>query len=59
MSFALPGRLLFLFRLRFGLYAVLSRIGAVVDWAALESSWAATVRRGSESSEATTRRAPS
>lgn len=32
----LPGRLMFLFRIRFGLYSVLSRLGAVCDWAALE-----------------------
>jgi predicted unusual protein kinase regulating ubiquinone biosynthesis (AarF/ABC1/UbiB family) len=40
MQLALPGKLLFLFRLRFGLYAVLSRIEAEVDWAGLESKWA-------------------
>lgn len=40
MRLSLPGKLLFLFRLRFGLYAVLSRLGAVADWAALEGSWA-------------------
>ncbi|MEZ4453696.1 MAG: AarF/ABC1/UbiB kinase family protein [Nannocystaceae bacterium] len=40
----LPSRLLFLFRLRFGLYAVLARLGAEVDWAALEAAWAAEVR---------------
>ena len=32
----LPGKLAFLFRIRFGLHAVLARIGAVLDWAALE-----------------------
>jgi len=32
----LPGKLMFLFRIRFGLYAVLARIGAEPDWAALE-----------------------
>jgi len=42
---ALPGRFLFLFRLRFGLYAVLARLGAVADWGALESGWAAEVRQ--------------
>jgi predicted unusual protein kinase regulating ubiquinone biosynthesis (AarF/ABC1/UbiB family) len=36
----LPGRLMFLFRIRFGLYAVLSRLGAVNDWAALERALA-------------------
>jgi predicted unusual protein kinase regulating ubiquinone biosynthesis (AarF/ABC1/UbiB family) len=40
MKLELPGRLLFLLRLRFGLYSVLSRLGACVDWAALESGWA-------------------
>lgn len=39
----LPGRLLFLVRIRFGLYAVLSRLGAKVDWGALEASWARDV----------------
>lgn len=39
----LPARLLFLFRLRFGLYAVLARLGASVDWAALEGAWAQEV----------------
>jgi predicted unusual protein kinase regulating ubiquinone biosynthesis (AarF/ABC1/UbiB family) len=37
----LPGRLLFLFRIRFGLYSVLSRLGAICDWAALETSFTA------------------
>ena len=36
----LPARMLFLFRLRFGLYAVLARLGAEVDWSALEQTWA-------------------
>jgi predicted unusual protein kinase regulating ubiquinone biosynthesis (AarF/ABC1/UbiB family) len=36
----LPGRFMFLFRIRFGLYAVLSRLGAVCDWAALEQGFA-------------------
>lgn len=36
----LPGRLLFLFRIRFGLFAVLSRLGAVADWSALEQGYA-------------------
>jgi hypothetical protein len=40
MRLALPGKLLFLFRLRFGLYAVLARIAAEADWARLESTWA-------------------
>jgi predicted unusual protein kinase regulating ubiquinone biosynthesis (AarF/ABC1/UbiB family) len=36
MKLGLPPHLLFLLRLRFGLYAVLSRIGARCDWGALE-----------------------
>jgi hypothetical protein len=40
MRLSLPGKLLFLFRLRFGLYAVLPRIQAESDWAGLESKWA-------------------
>ena len=40
INLRLPGRMLFLFRLRFGLYAVLSRLQAEVDWATLESEWA-------------------
>lgn len=39
-NLSLPGKLLFLFRIRFGLYAVLARLGAVADWGALESAWA-------------------
>ena len=37
----LPGRLLFLFRIRFGLYAVLARLGAELDWQKLEAEMAA------------------
>ncbi|MEO8587013.1 MAG: AarF/UbiB family protein [Acidobacteriota bacterium] len=40
MRLQLPGKLLFLFRIRFGLYAVLARLGAVCDWSALEASYA-------------------
>ncbi len=36
----LPGRLMFLFRIRFGLFAVLSRLGAVADWAQMERGFA-------------------
>jgi predicted unusual protein kinase regulating ubiquinone biosynthesis (AarF/ABC1/UbiB family) len=36
----LPGRLMFLFRIRFGLFAVLSRLGSVNDWAAMERRFA-------------------
>jgi predicted unusual protein kinase regulating ubiquinone biosynthesis (AarF/ABC1/UbiB family) len=32
----LPGKLLFLFRIRIGLYAVLARLGAKLDWIELE-----------------------
>ena len=37
---ALPASLTFLFRIRFGLYSVLARLGAVADWSALETTWA-------------------
>lgn len=37
----LPGRLVFLFRIRFGLYAVLSRLGAACDWSEMERGFAA------------------
>lgn len=37
----LPGRLLFLFRIRFGLYAVLARLGAELDWQKLEAEMSA------------------
>ena len=37
----LPGRFMFLFRIRFGLYAVLSRLGSVCDWSSLERGFAA------------------
>ncbi|MCU0662409.1 MAG: AarF/ABC1/UbiB kinase family protein [Myxococcota bacterium] len=36
----LPGHLVFLLRIRFGLYAVLSRLGAVCDWSAMERGFA-------------------
>ncbi len=41
----LPGRFMFLFRIRFGLYAVLSRLGAVCDWSSLERGFAANAGR--------------
>jgi predicted unusual protein kinase regulating ubiquinone biosynthesis (AarF/ABC1/UbiB family) len=41
----LPGRLVFLFRIRFGLYAVLSRLKAVCDWSELERRFAAEPQR--------------
>lgn len=47
LGLSLPGSLLFLLRLRFGLYAVLARLGAIVDWAALEARWAADARTAS------------
>ncbi|MFO0548642.1 MAG: AarF/UbiB family protein [Polyangiaceae bacterium] len=37
LGLGVPGRMLFLFRLRFGLYAVFERLGAELDWAALEA----------------------
>jgi predicted unusual protein kinase regulating ubiquinone biosynthesis (AarF/ABC1/UbiB family) len=36
----LPGKLMFLFRIRIGLYAVLARIGAKLDWIELEEELA-------------------
>jgi hypothetical protein len=51
VKLSLPGRFLFLFRLRFGLYAVLARLGAVADWGALESQWAAEALRREEPAE--------
>lgn len=42
VSLSLPGKLLFLLRIRFGLYAVLARMGAEADWGALEAGWAAS-----------------
>jgi hypothetical protein len=42
----LPGKLLFfLFRIRFGLYAVLSRLGASCDWSSLVRRFAEDSRR--------------
>ncbi len=43
LDLQLPGRMLFLFRLRFGLYAVLAQLQAEVDWAGLEDGWARAV----------------
>jgi len=45
MRMRLPGKLMFLFRIRFGLYAVLSRIGAELDWASLEDELAGDIGR--------------
>jgi predicted unusual protein kinase regulating ubiquinone biosynthesis (AarF/ABC1/UbiB family) len=50
MKLALPAKLLFLSRLRFGLYAVLARLGAIADWGAMESRWASEARRGRRAS---------
>jgi predicted unusual protein kinase regulating ubiquinone biosynthesis (AarF/ABC1/UbiB family) len=36
----LPGRFMFLMRIRFGLYAVLSRLGSVCEWARIEQRFA-------------------
>ena len=36
----LPGKLMFLFRIRIGLYAVLARMGARLDWIELEEELA-------------------
>lgn len=40
MRLQIPGRLLFLFRIRFGLYAVLARLEACSDWSKLEKKLA-------------------
>ncbi len=52
MRMRMPGKLLFLFRIRFGLYAVLARLGARCDWSSLE-------RTLSEGATATRLRPPS
>jgi predicted unusual protein kinase regulating ubiquinone biosynthesis (AarF/ABC1/UbiB family) len=41
LQLRLPGKLLFLFRIRFGLYAVLARMGAELDWQAIEAELSA------------------
>jgi predicted unusual protein kinase regulating ubiquinone biosynthesis (AarF/ABC1/UbiB family) len=41
----LPGKLMFLFRIRIGLYAVLARLGAKMDWIELEEELADPVAR--------------
>ena len=46
LGLRLPGRMLFLFRLRFGLYAVLAQLQAEVDWAGLEHGWARATSSG-------------
>jgi predicted unusual protein kinase regulating ubiquinone biosynthesis (AarF/ABC1/UbiB family) len=42
----LPGKLMFLFRIRIGLYAVLARMGARLDWIELEEELADPAARG-------------
>lgn len=49
----LPGELLFLVRIRFGAYSVLSRLGARLDWRSLEAEAAASARALVSSGEAT------
>jgi len=39
LQLQLPGKLLFLFRIRFGVYAVLAQLGAQLDWQALEAEF--------------------
>jgi hypothetical protein len=39
MRLDLPGAFLFLFRIRFGLFSVLARLGAKANWHALEESF--------------------
>jgi hypothetical protein len=39
MKFTLPGEFMFLFRIRFGLMSVLSRLGARANWYRLEKSY--------------------
>lgn len=46
MRLRLPPEMLFLFRLRFGLFSVLHPLGAEADWAALERSWAEPLLAG-------------
>jgi len=43
MGLGLPGSLLFLFRIKFGLYGVLARIGAEANWYRLERGWAEAI----------------
>jgi hypothetical protein len=41
MRLRLPGKMFFLFRIRFGLWAVLARLRACCDWSATERTLAA------------------
>ena len=43
-NFTLPGEIAFLFRIKFGLYSLLSRVEAEADWAGLEASWSADLK---------------
>lgn len=45
MKLGLPGHLLFLFRLRFGVFSVLATLGSRANWAELEAAWAAEAAR--------------
>ncbi|MDQ3266728.1 MAG: AarF/ABC1/UbiB kinase family protein [Myxococcota bacterium] len=45
LQLRIPGKLLFPFRIRFGLHALLARLGAEVDWAALEEEFAGPADR--------------
>jgi predicted unusual protein kinase regulating ubiquinone biosynthesis (AarF/ABC1/UbiB family) len=49
----LPPHVLFLLRLRFGLYAVLSTLGAQADWGALEYEWSQRERAPAAGAAAT------
>lgn len=44
----IPPAMLFLLRIRFGLYAVLARLSSVLDWSALEQTWAREARGGAK-----------
>lgn len=54
MELALPGDLLFLFRIKFGLYAVLARLGAEANWHRLETGWRSEQRSSTSGASATT-----
>ncbi len=54
----LPGKLLFLLRIRFGLYSVLARLGAVCDWSSIEAGWAEEARGRWRGATAARERAP-
>jgi hypothetical protein len=54
----LPGKLMFLFRVRIGLYAVLARIGARLDWIDLEDELADSATRPTSRAAGLTGRIP-